>query len=37
VFFAVLMTVVLALFFLAGILIPFLIDGRHWWPRRKKK
>jgi hypothetical protein len=21
----------------AGLLLPFWIDGRHWWPRKRKK
>jgi len=31
-----LITVVVVLVCLAGVLAPLLIDGHHWWPRRRK-
>ena len=31
-----LITVVVVLVCLAAALAPVLIDGRHWWPRKRK-
>jgi hypothetical protein len=31
-----LITVVVVLVCLAAVLAPFLIDGRHWWHRKRK-